>query len=198
MVEKIKRDVRITMIYEGTSEIMEMTIARDRWQEHLKTRGDYYHDMARELEACVGDDPAVGADVAALALACAWPSCSRRAGSGHLTRNQHVLLRLGELIAYAEGAGALARRAAAAAAGALPEKADTRLHRGGARRRQPGERPRRRRSRSPTEGLRWVSGADARGRPGRAPCRWTGCTPRRRACWPTSNQVADALYGREA
>ena len=39
MVEKIKRDVRITTIYEGTSEIMEMTIGRDRWQHHLKTRG---------------------------------------------------------------------------------------------------------------------------------------------------------------
>ena len=32
MVEKISRDVRITTIYEGTSEIMEMTISRDRWQ----------------------------------------------------------------------------------------------------------------------------------------------------------------------
>ena len=31
MVEKIKRDVRITTIYEGTSEIMEMTISRARW-----------------------------------------------------------------------------------------------------------------------------------------------------------------------
>src|SRR5947209_5828659 len=39
MVEKIKRDVRITTIYEGTSEIMEMTISRDRSQLHLKTRG---------------------------------------------------------------------------------------------------------------------------------------------------------------
>ena len=39
LVEKIKRDVRITTIYEGTSEIMEMTIARDRWQQHLKTTG---------------------------------------------------------------------------------------------------------------------------------------------------------------
>ena len=38
LVEKIRRDVRITTIYEGTSEIMEMTIARDRWQQHLKTR----------------------------------------------------------------------------------------------------------------------------------------------------------------
>jgi alkylation response protein AidB-like acyl-CoA dehydrogenase len=46
---------------------------------------------------------------------------------GRLTRNQHVLLRLGELIAYAECAGALARRAAAAVANALPDKADTRF-----------------------------------------------------------------------
>ena len=51
MVEKIKRDVRITTIYEGTSEIMEMTISRDRWQLHLKTRGQYYHEQARKLEA---------------------------------------------------------------------------------------------------------------------------------------------------
>jgi alkylation response protein AidB-like acyl-CoA dehydrogenase len=49
MVEKIKRDVRITTIYEGTSEIMEITIARGRWQEHLKSGGDYYHSKAREL-----------------------------------------------------------------------------------------------------------------------------------------------------
>ncbi len=50
MVEKIKRDVRITTIYEGTSEIMEWTIARDRWQLHLKTRGAYYNDWAARLE----------------------------------------------------------------------------------------------------------------------------------------------------
>ncbi len=47
MVEKIKRDVRITTIYEGTSEILEMTISRDRWQLHLKTRGEHYHAEAR-------------------------------------------------------------------------------------------------------------------------------------------------------
>ena len=51
LVEKIKRDVRITTIYEGTSEIMEMTVARDRWQQHLKTHGDHYDAAARELEA---------------------------------------------------------------------------------------------------------------------------------------------------
>ncbi len=44
-----------------------------------------------------------------------------------LTRNQHLLFRLGELAAYVECAGALARRASRAAAGALSPKADTRL-----------------------------------------------------------------------
>src|SRR5512134_1298991 len=67
MVEKIKRDVRITRIYEGTSEIMEITIARGRWQEHLKSSGDFYHARARELEALHAEHPDVGADIAALA-----------------------------------------------------------------------------------------------------------------------------------
>src|SRR3974390_2255237 len=68
MVEKIKRDVRITCIYEGTSEIMEMTISRDRWQLHLKTRGQHYHERARQVETLHAAHPNVGADVAALAL----------------------------------------------------------------------------------------------------------------------------------
>jgi alkylation response protein AidB-like acyl-CoA dehydrogenase len=126
MVEKIRRDVRITTIYEGTSEIMEMTISRDRWQEHLKTRGGYYHDEAAKLEALHGEHPAVGADVAALASH-ALAEVLERARIAHLTRNQHVLLRLGELIAKAEGAAGLARRAARAAAGTLSPKADHRF-----------------------------------------------------------------------
>src|SRR5512135_285291 len=68
MVEKIKRDVRITTIYEGTSEIMEMTISRDRWQLHLKTRGQYYHEKARQCEALHARHPDVGASAAALTL----------------------------------------------------------------------------------------------------------------------------------
>src|ERR1700757_4262794 len=67
IVEKISRDVRITTIYEGTSEIMEMTISRDRWQLHLKSRGQHYHEQARELEALHAEHPNVGANVAALA-----------------------------------------------------------------------------------------------------------------------------------
>ncbi|MFZ0832817.1 MAG: acyl-CoA dehydrogenase family protein, partial [Mycobacterium sp.] len=67
LVEKVKRDVRITTIYEGTSEILEMTIARDRWQQHLKTSGTYYRDTARALGG-VPDE--YGGPTAALALEC--------------------------------------------------------------------------------------------------------------------------------
>jgi hypothetical protein len=66
---KIKRDVRITTIYEGTSEIMEMTISRDRWQLHLKTRGQHYHEQSeRSSKRCTPAMRDVGADSAALAL----------------------------------------------------------------------------------------------------------------------------------
>ncbi len=60
VVEKIKRDVRITTIYEGTSEIMEMTIARDRWQHHLKSGGSYYRDRATALHSLHDRHPEVG------------------------------------------------------------------------------------------------------------------------------------------
>jgi len=157
MVEKISRDVRITTIYEGTSEIMEMTISRDRWQSHLKTRGQHYHEQARALEALHAQHPDVGANIAALALH-ALAEVMEKARIAHLTRHQHILLRLGELIAYAESAACLARRAARMAEGKLNEKANGRfdakalaaLSRIFAREAalKVGE-----------EGLRWVSGA---------------------------------------
>jgi alkylation response protein AidB-like acyl-CoA dehydrogenase len=126
MVEKISRDVRITTIYEGTSEIMEMTISRDRWQLHLKTRGQHYHEQARQLETLHAAHPNVGAGVAALALH-ALAEVMEEARTARLTRHQHILLRLGELIAYAESAGGLARRAARMAQGKTHEKTNQRF-----------------------------------------------------------------------
>jgi alkylation response protein AidB-like acyl-CoA dehydrogenase len=126
MVEKISRDVRITTIYEGTSEIMEMTISRDRWQSHLKTRGQHYHDDARKFETLHTRHPEVGANIAALALH-SLADVMEKARVGRLTRYQHVLLRLGELIAYAECAGTLSRRAALMADGKLNEKTSRRF-----------------------------------------------------------------------
>ena len=126
MVEKISRDVRITRIYEGTSEIMEMTISRDRWQLHLKTRGQHYHERAKQAEALHAAHPNVGADVAALALH-ALAEVMEKARVRRLTRFQHVLFRIGEWIAYAECAATLARRAALLAEGRLNEKANDRF-----------------------------------------------------------------------
>jgi alkylation response protein AidB-like acyl-CoA dehydrogenase len=126
MVEKIRRDVRITTIYEGTSEIMEMTISRDRWQSHLKTRGQHYHERAREFEALHARHSNVGADIAALALH-GLAEIMEKARVARLTRYQHILLRLGEWIAYAECAGSLSRRAALLAQGKLNEKANRRF-----------------------------------------------------------------------
>ena len=123
LVEKISRDVRITTIYEGTSEIMEMTISRDRWQSHLKTRGQHYHERARELEALHARHPQIGAEVAALANH-VLAEIMERARLSRLTRYQHILLRIGEWIAFAESAGSLARRAARCAEGKLHEKSN--------------------------------------------------------------------------
>jgi alkylation response protein AidB-like acyl-CoA dehydrogenase len=111
MVEKIKRDVRITCIYEGTSEILEWTIARDRWQQHLKTQGGYYRDWAARLDQLAASEPDSGAAAAALAMR-ALANLLERCRLDRLTRNQHVLFRLGELIAYAETAAIFAERAA--------------------------------------------------------------------------------------
>ncbi len=126
VVEKIKRDVRITTIYEGTSEIMEMTICRDRWQMHLKTKGQYYHDAARQMEELHARRPEAGAGIACLALN-AVAELLEISRLQRLTRHQHILFRLGELIACAECAGSLARRAARASDGSSSEKGHTRF-----------------------------------------------------------------------
>lgn len=197
-VEKHKRDVRITTIYEGTSEIMEMTISRDRWQVHLKSRGQHYHDQARLLEALDRTAPAVGAGLAALALH-ALAEVLERARLGRLTRHQHVLFRLGELIAYGEGAAALARRAAQAAGDALHANAERRFHadalavlaRLAAREAA---------LRIVTEGLRWTGGADGADGSGLlAFARAAGIDAIHRAqagVLDDMDRAADALYAR--
>jgi alkylation response protein AidB-like acyl-CoA dehydrogenase len=191
LVEKIKRDVRITMIYEGTSEILEMTIARDRWQQHLKTSGAHYRDAARGL-ASVPDD--CGGPAAALALEC-LASVMEACRVGRLTRNQHVLLRLGELVAYAECAGALARRATAAAAGTLPDKADARF--------SPAALAavsrvfaREAAHKVAEDGLRWVTGAST-GADLAAALPLDRVRAAQSGLLADMNLVADALYNRE-
>ena len=75
------------------------------------------------LHARSADVGAGTAGLASAALAAVLEACR----VGRLTRSQHVLLRLGELVAWTECAGSVARRAAAAADGTLPEKSDRRF-----------------------------------------------------------------------
>jgi len=109
-VEKIKRDLRITTIYEGTSEIMEWTIARDRWQLHLKTKGAHFIEEAARLEKLAKEQTSTGLAVAAGTLR-GLAALLERCRLDRLTRNQHVLFRLGEVIAYAETAAVFSERA---------------------------------------------------------------------------------------
>jgi acyl-CoA dehydrogenase len=198
LVEKIKRDVRITTIYEGTSEIMEMTIARDRWQQHLKSSGHYYIDIAAELRALHARHADVGAATAALAsevLAGVLEACR----VGRLTRSQHVLLRLGELIAQAECARTFAARAAAALDGTLPAKADHRfdpavlaaMSRVFARDAA---------SLVANEGMRWVLGASGEAVPTslETDLRLDGVRAAQAGLVADMDTVADGLYGRPA
>jgi alkylation response protein AidB-like acyl-CoA dehydrogenase len=197
VVEKIKRDARITTIYEGTSEIMEMTICRDRWQMHLKTHGTYYHDQARKLEELHGRQPKVGADIAAL-CAHALAELLETARLQRLTRHQHVLFRLGELIAYAEASGSLARRAAATAEDRLNPKAQTRFD-VGALAAMSRVFAREAAARVVSEGLRWVGGASSSGIGELEKKLGTSAIYRAQAgLLQDMDYVADVLYGRTA
>ena len=107
-VEKIKRDVKITCIYEGTSEIMEMTIYRGRWQEHLKTRGDFYLSMARDIQNITEQN--LGTKALALGLS-ALKDILEECRLNRLTRHQYITFELGRLMAEGEVAFAFIKQA---------------------------------------------------------------------------------------
>lgn len=196
LVEKIQRDVRITRIYEGTSEIMEMTISRDRWQQHLKTAGRYYHDQAAALDTLHRSQPELGAEVAALAHR-ALGEVLEACRVAKLTRHQHVLFRLGQLIASTEAAASLCRRAQRAVGGTLGEKADMRfgpslaaISRAYARETAFAV---------ATEGLRWVQGCSPEaGAALAAALPLAQIYSAQNGAVADLDAIADALYGRAA
>ncbi|HSN73658.1 MAG TPA: acyl-CoA dehydrogenase family protein [Anaerolineae bacterium] len=151
MVEKIKRDVKITTIYEGTSEIMEWTIARDRWQQHLKTKGAFYGDWAARLDQAQRAEPNNGSAVAAMAMR-ALGQVLERCRIDRLTRNQHILFRLGELIAYAETAAIFSETVTSHPTEGIPLDVPTRQAMARIHARDAA-------LKVATEGLRWAIGA---------------------------------------
>jgi alkylation response protein AidB-like acyl-CoA dehydrogenase len=119
MVEKIRRDVRITTIYEGTSEIQQSIIALYRWKETARSKGGFYRAMAGGMDELHGSSPKVGADSAAMALR----DLNRTILFAHehkTTRRQAVMFHLADMMAGCEVAEAFCRKAAAMAADGHP------------------------------------------------------------------------------
>jgi alkylation response protein AidB-like acyl-CoA dehydrogenase len=111
-VEKIKRDVKITCIYEGTSEIQQNIISTFRWKKTRKTKGAYYDGLAEEmdkLEAQCGDAGCRHIGLAARAL----NKTIFLVNDNRLTREQYVMFALADMMEHVEVAASLARQAAA-------------------------------------------------------------------------------------
>jgi alkylation response protein AidB-like acyl-CoA dehydrogenase len=109
-VEKIKRDVKITCIYEGTSEIQQNIISTFRWKTTRKTRGEFYGAMAAEMDRLNAELEDAGAACYAMA-ARALNHAIDYAHNERLTRQQAVMFALADMMTHVEVGVALARKA---------------------------------------------------------------------------------------
>ncbi|MFH1350852.1 MAG: acyl-CoA dehydrogenase family protein [Pseudomonadota bacterium] len=107
-VEKIKRDIKITTIFEGTSEIQRNIISTFRMRAVVRSKGRYYLEMAEGLEKLPKE---CGAPV----LACAIRVLNeivvgvRRL---RLTKAQYVMFLMADMMTWCEVGEALCRKAA--------------------------------------------------------------------------------------
>jgi alkylation response protein AidB-like acyl-CoA dehydrogenase len=108
-VEKIKRDIKITTIFEGTSEIQRSIIATFRLRETVRSKGRFYLDMAERLENLPED---CGGALLARALRMLNGTVIE-ARKVKLTRAQYVMFLLADMMTWCEVGEALARKAAA-------------------------------------------------------------------------------------
>lgn len=108
-VEKIKRDVKITTIYEGTSEIQQAIISTYRWKNTVKTKGAYYGDMAAEMDAMHEEIADAGAHLVARVTR-ALNTTIQAVHKARGMRAQHVTFLLADTMAEVEVAVALMRK----------------------------------------------------------------------------------------
>jgi alkylation response protein AidB-like acyl-CoA dehydrogenase len=108
-VEKIKRDVRITTIYEGTSEIQQNIISMFRWKKTRKTKGGFYQAIGDEMLRLDAEIDDIGGRIYALA-ASALKNAIDLAHEQRLTKQQYVMFALADMMAHVEVGAALARK----------------------------------------------------------------------------------------
>jgi len=107
-VEKIKRDVKILTIYEGTSEIQRNIISMFRLRSTVRSKGAFYEEIAEKLETLPTE---CGGQLLAGALR-ALNEVIFAARASKLSRNQHVMFLLADIMTWCEVADALCRKAA--------------------------------------------------------------------------------------
>ena len=109
-VEKIKRDVKITCIYEGTSEIQQSIISTFRWKDTRKTKGGFYGSIVDEMEKLNADVDNAGCHLYGFA-ANILNDIIAQVHDARLTRKQHVMFTLADMMTHVEVGTSLARKA---------------------------------------------------------------------------------------
>jgi len=110
MVEKIKRDVKITCIYEGTSEIQQNIISTFRWKKTRKTKGAFYSDIAMEMDQINASSPDMGGKLIGLA-ARALNETVTLVHDHKLTRQQVVMFALADMMTHVETGASFVKKA---------------------------------------------------------------------------------------
>ena len=111
VVEKMRRDVRITSIYEGTSEIQQSIISMYRWKETVRSKGAFYEEIAADMDRLHQADPAVGAHLVAAAVR-GLNDVVMHMHAAKLTRNQIVMFTFADMMTVCEVSAAFAHKAA--------------------------------------------------------------------------------------
>ncbi len=107
-VEKIKRDVKILTIYEGTSEIQRNIISMFRLRSTVRSKGGFYGEMADRLSQLPTE---TGGPMLADAMGL-MNQVIQRARKEKLTKSQYVMFQLADMMTWSEVAAALCRKAA--------------------------------------------------------------------------------------
>ena len=107
-VEKIKRDLKITTIYEGTSEIQRNIIALYRMRESVRSKGRFYSQMAESL---AGLPEGCGAHKVSEAIEL-LNDAVLAARKARLVKSQYVMFLLADMMTWCEVGAALCHKAA--------------------------------------------------------------------------------------
>lgn len=110
-VEKIKRDVKITCIYEGTSEIQQSIISTFRWKKSRKSKGQFYESIALDLDKLETCYPNIGCQHYSNAARILNQTISWIHDQKSI-RSQYVMFCLADMMAIVEIGASMARKAA--------------------------------------------------------------------------------------